>query len=860
MLKKLGKVALFAIFTLSPALGATGSNPRGFEIPVKLEVSTFLSKPAVKLVFEKPSAVVEKPTPKEFLVLPSEVYIPNEEPKEGGGFSCGQPSDAALYSEGVKAFRKGNLKKAESLFKKLLSEYPSSPYTLRAAYLLGVIELKGGEEKKAFKTFKDLCRNPYTFRWKRFACYNAVALALKLKRFDVAEKLSEGLPFWRNLTLWVEGKENTERFEKFLKNYDCSKLAPPYSSYCDYLKGLLLREKAKDLPEALEESIKAFRLSEEAFEGEKPDGLDSLKNAEWKTKVEFYLAEGLILKGKPEEALKVIGKLYKTDGEKAAKLAELLISKYPNLWGEVLKVVPDRGIAEFAAKTLLALGRYPDALKVAERFGLKKLEALALYTLGDYKGVVKLFKGEVPKDKTLLEVYLDSLLRTGDLKTLEETLRVVKEKFPELYGEYSCWAKYYSKRWKEAAKCLRNPLYRAAALLNGGNYTAVLQTLKGESSPVAKLIEARALLAEGKFSNALRVLKGLKGVRAEFLRGLILFAEGKYREAASVFSKIKNYPPALLYLANSYYNLGDYQRAKKLYLEIVKNFKGSPLERDAYVGLVNVYLNTGDPSLAEFLFRKVELHPSLLTEEATLKFAESLIKNGKEKEALPLVRRLLNSSDLYVRAKAMLLMAQLKPSVAEEYLLKAVKMRILPVSSEALERLVELYLKKGDVKRAKALLDGYSDLVSDPSKLAELYASVGGFKKAYSVLKEAVLADNSYTLTAYKIALKYNRPEFLYLSLRSLDPKVATDSAYRLVKHLLERGKLREALRVALFVKLRGVKYEPTYSRMFALLVERLYSKGYVKDACTLIADVKSNLLPPSEKPKLERIKRTCPH
>lgn len=871
-------VALFVLSITPPALSSvnttagvsTGKNTSGevFKIPVRLTSRIFLPKPPETQIPQTlPLPRVDSKLPrlgsKVGLVLPSEIYKPNERVKEEGGFfSCGQPSDKQIYTKAVEAFNKGNYSEAKRLFEKLLAEYPSSPYTLKAAYYIGYIEYVEGNYQKALKTFQQLCTNPYNFPWKKYSCQNAVVAALQLGDYQTAERVAQNV-FWKKFLLWLEGKIDDKTFWEFLKHYNCDELGNPYADYCRYVKGYLnpAGELAENLPQRFLRSIELKRLLLKASEGGyiTPQLLERYVNnpSVGNQLLELYIL-GLIKRGDYEQALRWLSELKNRNPEAAKTLAIYLIEKNPAVGGEVLKIVPAQEVAAVYAKALYNGGRYAEALRIAQTYRLDYVGGLAAYRLGDYYRAAQLLSRVPQKDETVYRLLLDTYLRLREEEKFKKTLSEVKNRYPQLYGEYLGWYYYYKGDWKKAAQHLKNPLYKAVALYNAGEYDRVLQILRGNNGTLAKLLKARALLAKGQFSKTLELLSGVNTPDADFLKGIALFAEGKYRTAAAYFERVKNYPPALLYLANCYFNEGKYREAEKLYFQFIKLYPQSPLVGDAYLGLINVYLNTGDPRLANYLLGIVEKYPNLLSEEALLKLAESFYKNGEPSKALKLASKLVKSKNPYIRGKALLLMAKLEPSKAPIYLERAVKLGIPQISSEAAVELAEYYLSHNNSRKAREVLERYGNLVSDVKTLINLYAKVGEFNRAYKLLEQMIPADNSYTVLAYDIARKYGKPEFYALALNSLDPKIATYSAYELERFYLKRGDLKDALKTVLVLKVRKIRYEPVYSKAFYLIVENLYDKGYVKDACSLLDEINTHYLTPKEKLKLEKIKKTC--
>jgi thioredoxin-like negative regulator of GroEL len=254
----------------------------------------------------------------------------------------------------------------------------------------------------------------------------------------------------------------------------------------------------------------------------------------------------------------------------------------------------------------------------------------------------------------------------------------------------------------------------------------------------------------------------------------------------------------------------------------------------------------------------VERYPHLVGEEVKLRLAQAFAQNGQTAKAVKLLKELSLSKDPYIRGEALLILAKLEPQRAEEYLKKVISLSLPQLQSRAVINLAYLYLQRGEKEKAKRLLDKYADRVTDVDKLVELYIRLGEFKKLYYLLQELIAVDNSYTKVAFEVAQKYHRPEFYRLALYSLDPKIAATSAYRLELLALRRNDLKDALKYALILKVRKLKYEPIYSRALFEMVKKLHGEGYISDACQLIGEINPRYLTPSQRLQLETVKVDC--
>lgn len=852
-------------FALSPLWGSVEkeSPKKVFQIPVQVKGGYFVPKPPEVVPDKLPLKEGVGINPKKVgLLYPKEIFIPREKIEERGGFaSCGQPDDRSLYAKAVEEFQRGNLREAEADFLKLLYRYPESPFSLKAKYYLGVIAFLKGDYEKAYKIFKGLCQSHYNCAWKRFACYNAFIASLYLGKPDAEAARSN--PFWEHYLRWLEGKEDDLTL---LGKIDCFSLEVPYKNYCYYLREFLtLTPSGKVLPDYYKRSVELRKALLSLLGGEKPNirnPEEFIKNPHYGADFEYFYTYYLIEEGEYSKALGYLRDLKRKNPKLAATLASLLIAKAPEYAPELLKLFKDRKLWRVYLTTLYNRGNYGAVYQYGREKGFYRLAAYAAYRLHLYGEAAKLLAEVKQRGKTDERLLLDSLLLSKNWGELQAELQKVKDIYPDLYKEYLGWLYYYKGEWSKALPFLKSHLYRAVAYYNMGAYGKVLKELKNENIPLALLLKARALLAQGRFEEAARLLKGVHTAEAYYIRGIAFFADGKYREAVEEFKRVlpyrEKYPDVVLRLADAYFNLHDYAEAKRYYLLYLKeNPKGNGLI-DAYIGLVNLYLATGDPSVADYVYAAIERFPKLVGDGVKLKLAEAFLRNGETEKAQKLLKELLNSKENYVRSEAYLLMAELNPNLKEAFLKKALSEGTPEVKSRAAVMLAEYYLSRGEKQKAKKLLEEYGGYITDMETAVKLYARLGEFDKAYNLLAELISADNRYTALAFEMAQKYGRPKFYELSAYSLDPKIAAQSLYNLERLELKRHNLKGALKYALLLKVRNLKVEPTYTRAMFEIIKALYRNGFISDACKLVGEVNPTYLSPAEKTEWENIKFHC--
>ncbi|NPB05228.1 MAG: tetratricopeptide repeat protein [Aquificae bacterium] len=863
----------FPLLGLAFLLTTTGAfaetSPQGEKkvITLPVKVRSFYAPPKgtekVPVVLPLRVSVASVAAPqKAALLYPEELYEPTEEVSaKRGTFSCGRSSDSALYAKGVEAYRQGDLERAKTYFLSLLAKHPQSPFAPKARYYLGLIAFKEGDYRRAYELFKELCSLSYDFDLKRFACYNAVVAGLRVGVFD--REAASVHPFWSLYLDWLAGRVDDRTFAASL---NCDTLEKPYRNYCLYLKEFLNPSGKVALAPRYRRSVELRRAILKLTGGGEPSAYavsQLLSDPRYGTQFEYLYTYRLIESGDYERALAYLADLRKKDPEGAAELARLLVARAPSYGPRVLALFSDREVWETFVRALYNSDRFEEVLNYAPRAGLYREAGYAAYRLGRYAEAARYLLRVKGKGETDYRLLLDSLLRAGSSETFEKVLAEVKSLYPDLYGEYLGWYYYRRGEWKKAASLLRSPLHRAAAYYNAGLYSRALAQLRGLDSPEAKILRARVYLALGRFDDALSELEGTSGLEADYLKGLALFAKEKYREAALYFKRVverggDRHPDALLKLADAYYNLGLYGEAKRYYLEFLNRFGGSPLRKYALTGLANVYLRTGDPELASLLHSEVSKSDAVGGPEFKLKLAQGLAKAGRTREAIRVLRDLVGSKDGFVRGRALLLLARLEPTRAEEYLLKALKVEDPAVRSEAVLELARLYLSRGQRERALRVLKTHEREVDDLEALKELYLRLGAFDRLYGLMAQMIAVDPRYADEALEVAKRYGRVEFYKLALQSPKPTVRAEAAYRLEKFYLSKGDLRSALKYALFLKVNRIKVEPVYSRALFEAALELHRKGYSKDACSLLSEVNPRNLPPEDRKRFESVKGSC--
>jgi len=559
-------------------------------------------------------------------------------PKEGG---CGAPKDLNLYKEAVEAYKKGNLIKAEEKLKNLV--VLQGPYARAGKYLLGLIYYKKGKKTEALKLFEEACNEPNIYR--NPACESFFALYFQLYGEPYP---AEEFALWRKVyKIAKEGVIPKERL-------NCP--AYTFKNYCQYVEDFSNGRINLHYRESTE-IRRALLLYYAGKYKEAKEILLKYKDAllPYRDVVIYYLALIELKEGNTEKALDYALLLETLNEELANNLYRLIVVKKPELAEYLYEKTKESWVLNYAAIRAYNEGDYEKALKLFEKAGNYLYAAYSAFKLGDYEKAYELLQKVEKKDERYYRLLLEVLFALG---REEEFLRVLEqevwEKYPHLYKEYYGWYLFKKGEWEEAFKHFDDPYYKAVALFNAGKYEEVLELLREDQSYEARLLKAKAAIALGRGEQARKFLFN-ETPEEVYLTGLSYFIEGNYKKAVEYFGKLTKDEKwglrATLKLADSYYNMGQKDKARALYRYIVEKFVNTPEAREALIALAQIQAEEPTRDLERFIKEFEKNYPdSPLVPELKLKLAELYAKEGRKLEAEIILRKLVNDPEYRDRA------------------------------------------------------------------------------------------------------------------------------------------------------------------------------------------------------------------
>ena len=824
-----------------------------FAEPLKESISLRV-KVVGRIVEEKPRLIPPKKimpwtiTP---LDLSAKILKPPKElekaeivpPPEGRG--CGEPKDRAYYRAGIKLYTEGKLRKAESRLLDILS-LQNSAFVPQSEYILGLIYAERGEDKKATVFFESSCKKTHPF--KKAACEAWYALHLrkggKLPTTDLP-------PLWESVRLMKAGEE--------VSDVSCEETT--FIKYCTYVKDFIAGNINEDY-EASTRIRRAILLIEEG----------KLKEAK-----ELLLPYGEPLSPYRDVALYYLGVVALKEGDRewAYRYASLLETMNPTYSKNLYTLLSAKDIllsgiaygvtrSEEALRNLGILsynaGRYAVAYTKLTQAGDYLYAAWAAIKEGDYSRAYKSLSRAKVKRKEHYLWLLESLYWLRRDEEMEVVLAEIKEEYPHLYREYMGWLMFRKGRWREAYANFTEPYHKALALYNAGDYRGVLSLLEGRDSLKERILRAKAAISMGDGKRARKSLT-LQTDEEVYLLGMSFFIEGNYKRAVPYFERLLKSEAfksrAFLRIADSYYNLGDYQKARELYMTILRDYPGSGEAEDATLALAQIELQNPSPDLEYLVEEFVARFPkSPLVPDLKFQLASLYLREGKEEKAREILTELLEVETL--RGRVLVKLAQIEddPTKKEELLKEALKHTEGKDREEAVGMLMSLYLSGGEFEKlADFLSEG--DL-EDRKKALEIYMDEN-LQKAIE-LYERLLEESPQDEDLRKLALgMYDRTKgkkYLLIARESSDPVVRAKALYLLGKK--EKDK-RKALEYFVEVVMTAEGTQPYYNRSILEAVDILLSLKARRDASCLLDKLEEGYLTSREKKKVKILKEKLP-
>lgn len=772
-----------------------------------------------------------------------ELYLP----KEGG---CGAPKDLNLYKRGVEAYQKGDLYTAEKALTDLLA-IPNSPFANPAKYLLGLIKYKKVQYTEALKLFEEACNTMHFYTAP--ACESFFALYLKLYDKAYPAKTPE---LWK--TVYTIREENTIPKEAL----KCENFT--FKKYCSYVDDFIQGRVNLDYRESTE-IRRAILLFENGNYAEAKEVLERYKSKllPYRDVVIYYLGLIALAEENYDEALGN-ALLLETLNEKLANNLYIQIAlRKPEISDYAYERTKDKWILSFSGVKAYNEGNYQRALVFLKESGEYLYATYAALKLRDYQLAYELLKKIEQKDEHYYELLLEVLYKLGRDEEFLQVLNEIRYNYPELYEEYYGWYFFKQKDWERAAGYFKNPIHKAIALYNAGKYEKVLEILKDNEEYEARILKAKAAIALGRTGLARRFLYG-ETPEEIYLLGFSYFVEGNYEKAISFFEKLLKDPEyklrAMLRLADSYYNLGQRDRARALYSLITKEFKNSPEAREALIALAQIEAQAPTKNLEELLGEFIRLYPnSPIIPELRLQLAKIYAQEGRKKEAEIILRKLLKDPDYGDLAALELAKITDDKKEKEEVLLSLLNSKKEEVRKEAFSMLSEFYEKEGELLKFAKLLERENPEAQ--VKAIELYLKLGKVEDAEKVFRRLYTKNKNWeelkelALSLYE---KTGKVGYLQIAYSSKKPEIALRAAYLLGVYYSDKDS-KKALEYLAEVIYSEKKELPFYKSAVLTSGELLKKLNAFKDASCILKKLSGIKLEKEEEEKLLKLKEGLP-
>jgi len=838
---------LITLFSLSLLLIAFSQIKKEFDLRVEIIAKEVEEKPKLSPPQNLPLKGSEPMdlSPR-LLEPPKEMEFIPVARVEGDGLSCGKPKDAIAYKVGVDYYLKGDFLRAERELGSILTM--PSPYRPMAEYVLGLMKLEKGQRSEALKFFENSCRFPHVYR--DSACELYYALNFELK--DSVPKNEN--PLW---SVVYEIKE-----KKTYREPNCQEVV--FKNYCNYVLDFVkgkVTEEYKDST-TLRRAIVLFQTGK-LDEAERLFLEYSKPTKPYRSVALYYLGLIALQKKDTNMAYQYASLLETINREYANSLYSQIARRDVLLARVTYNITKDPSFLELAGIIAYNRGDYQLALSNFLEAKNIKYAVYSAIRMGDYKTAYTLLEGKREKDR---EDYL-WLLESAYWANLpmEEPLKAVKGRYPELYKEYLGWSFFRKGDWLSALGYFDDPYYRALCYYNLKKYEDVLKVLKGIDHPKARLLKAKSALFLGKPSLARSFLTE-SSPEELYLLGLSYFMEGEYERSIDYFKKVPKDSPfgvrALMKTGDALYNLGKVDSAKQVYWEILKNFPEDPLASQATLALLGMEERELPPSEREKLIRSyLQKEPdSPYAPELKYQLADLLIKRGEKREAEKILIELFEGNSP-LKYKALLKLASIEEDKRNKAVLlyKVYKEGNSEESAIARRELVKLFEELGDLQSMAELLEG-GDL-SDKERAMQIYANIQRWDKALAIANQLIslgYKSPSFDNTLWKIYENTKDRNILAALTKSQDINLSAKAKLEMAKLLKAEGKPKEALEYLVDISLNN-KGAQVYNSAILEGVQIFLELRLRRDASCFLERVDANSLSREERVKIERLKKELP-
>ncbi|MCX7739025.1 MAG: tetratricopeptide repeat protein [Hydrogenothermaceae bacterium] len=640
-------------------------------------------------------------------------FLSIEKPKS----YLGIPLSNALLSRGMDNFNNGNLIFAKSDLLEFVNKYKDSPYLYYAYYLLGYIEFKNYNLSASSEHLQKSC----TLNPTKEVCLSLAIVNLLSKNFDGSKKALN----------YIDDKDLDRRFmeesiyilEKrdFGKSIsvDCGKVDLSISGYCSYLKKytyFFRGEYERVIKTQLTAKTPALQRQGFVLDGFSNHYLGRISQA-YKT-FDYYLEKvslsdrlsNLALYGKAlsDNSLltpitqvlqsrdeELSQDLYLRKGEELLKSGDYLNGFLHLQTALYLYHSYKEDILLNIAVSMYNMKNYSYAMGILKEMPSKRKEpAVQLYAgytaymMREFSEAEKFFSRLTDQrgfEEVSLEYLSDIYLQTRDDENFVDTALKLRQINPEKAYNLLGWYFFQKGDYEKAFKSFRDRYMKAVSAYNINDLKSAKELIQDSTNEKSTLLKAYIHLKENDLEKARSVLKTLKeregkySEEAFYLYAYSYFSEGKFDIAVLHFKDFlrlyggkddEMVKKAFLRVADSYYNLGEFDIARSLYSDFISRYSNTQDAINASYNLLLLESKEGSGDIKTSL--------------------EKFIRNYPDYPMVPLLK--LQLAQIYTQQNNYL---------EAERIYTEVVAKNTKESEMALYQLANMFLKKGDLEKAK---------------------------------------------------------------------------------------------------------------------------------------------------------------
>lgn len=678
-------------------------------------------------------------------------FLSIEKPKS----YLGLPPSNALLSRAIDNFNSGSLIFAKNDLEEFLKKYPASPYNYYAYYLLGYVEYLRGSYVSAGDNLSKSCQlKPLSEN-----CTSAAAVSLMIRdmataknSLAMADQESYDVKFLKEVIDFMDGKN-----AKDIK-VECSRLNIAFVDSCMYSKKYLLFTSG-DYRNSLKVQLnkentamgrQALMMDGWAYYFTKENGKASNLFDYYLKKVSIadnlsnlaYFGKALTAESLPAD---IAGVLQTRDEELAQQLYiniaknHLQAGDYFNafIYLQSALAVYDKNKEQILQNIAVCMynlknfhyakGIFKELTKMSADPLVVLYTAFTHYNLKEYAEAEKHFQrltDNLNFRETALEYLSNIYFSTKDYESFIETLSELKKLNQDKAYNLLGWYFFEKGDYKNAFKSFRDGYMKAVSAFNMGDNKTARELLEKQVGEKPRFLEAFVYLKENDVEKARNILEKIKdkdsrtSQEASYLYAFTYFMEGKFDAAVLEFKRFLNIyssrdddltKKAFLRVADSYYNMGEVEIARKLYNDFISKYSNTKEAVDASYSLLQLETKDSKTDIKAAIESFINKHPDYaLVPILKIQLANIYVNEGNLEEAEKLYREFIQKN--------------------------------IPESEIALYQYISMLYKKGDLEKAKKLCIDFinqypnsENLTNIKILLAEIYERQNDIDKAISV-------------------------------------------------------------------------------------------------------------------------------